>query len=480
MSTGDKPERMGKGERRTEVPPRKSEGPGFTGAGLEVIRKLVELEGPGLSALVELAPELRDDAEATLEDLERRLQTLEVADGFYDTSTPSRWRFRRTERSYFADVFAGRYDETYAKSRAHLGQLYEKFRATPTMAILSRGLLLANTLRRWRPGAEGGDPKRESALDALVRASFLDVALIVEAFVAATRTSMIKARKNERAIRALNSAVQALGYLGPRVRESVEAMSAATEQATADVGAIAQTASDVDAAVQQTFDCAQIVTLGAEVSQTVASGSATELDEIRAVMQEIQRHVASIAEQIVALSTQTLQIGEILASSSDLAEQSKLLALNASIEAAKAGEQGAGFAVVAAEIRSLSEQSKRATAQIRNILIQIHKAARTAVDVTERGSARADAGAAVVERAHQGVREVVSSAENSYGAAKQIAASAKQQRAGLAEIAERTRLITQNAEAQLHQVHEALRALEELTRVGEVLSGSLVEFQAEK
>ena len=94
----------------------------------------------------------------------------------------------------------------------------------------------------------------------------------------------------------------------------------------------------------------------------------------------------AIAEHILALSEQTQQIGEIIAAVNDLADQSNLLALNAAIEASRAGEQGRGFAVVAHEIRSLAEQSKAATAQVRTILSDIQRATNAAVMATEQGT----------------------------------------------------------------------------------------------
>ena len=81
-----------------------------------------------------------------------------------------------------------------------------------------------------------------------------------------------------------------------------------------------------------------------------------------------------------------------------LADQSKLLALNASIEAARAGEEGRGFAVVAMEVRQLAEQSRSATARVRDILSEIQQATNTAVMVTEEGSKGAEQGIELVER----------------------------------------------------------------------------------
>jgi methyl-accepting chemotaxis protein len=105
-------------------------------------------------------------------------------------------------------------------------------------------------------------------------------------------------------------------------------------------------------------------------------------------MKKIQTQMESIAESVVKLSEQSQAIGEIIASVNDLAEQSNLLAVNAAIEAAKAGEQGKGFAVVAQEVKSLAEQSKQATSQVRTIFNDIQKATTAAVLATEQGARR--------------------------------------------------------------------------------------------
>src|SRR6185437_10071117 len=110
-------------------------------------------------------------------------------------------------------------------------------------------------------------------------------------------------------------------------------------------------------------------------------------------MAQIRLQMELIAESIVRLSEQSQAIGEIIATVNDLAEQSNLLAVNASIEAAKAGEHGKGFAVVAQEVKSLAVQSRQATAQVRSLLNDIQKATGSAVSAAEQGSRVVEAGA---------------------------------------------------------------------------------------
>src|SRR3982074_1011373 len=107
----------------------------------------------------------------------------------------------------------------------------------------------------------------------------------------------------------------------------------------------------------------------------------------------------AIAESMMRLSEQTQTIGQIIATVEDLAAQSNLLAVNAAIEAAKAGEHGKGFSVVAQEVKSLGEQSRQATTQVRTILSDVQKATTTAVMATEQGSKAVEAGTRQTEAA---------------------------------------------------------------------------------
>jgi methyl-accepting chemotaxis protein len=144
--------------------------------------------------------------------------------------------------------------------------------------------------------------------------------------------------------------------------------------------------------------------------------------------------VRRIAATVRDLSEQTLQVGEIVATVEDLAEQSNLLALNASIEAAKAGERGRGFAAVAMEMRNLAEQSRQAAVQVRSILGEIQQHAGEAALATEEGSSRAALAtgrACSAGEAIEGLAEVI---RGSAGSARAIADRARQQAAGAAEL----------------------------------------------
>ncbi|MDB5059758.1 MAG: mcp40H-21, partial [Chloroflexi bacterium] len=160
--------------------------------------------------------------------------------------------------------------------------------------------------------------------------------------------------------------------------------SAAISQTTA-------TVAEVKASAAHAVQMAETVTETARTASGIAVDGVAAVNNATAGMADIRLKVQLIAENIVSLSEQTQQIGEIITTVNDLADQSNLLALNAAIEASRAGEHGKGFTVVANEIRTLAEQSKLATSQVRTILSDIQRATNAAVMATEQGTKGVDA-----------------------------------------------------------------------------------------
>ena len=123
--------------------------------------------------------------------------------------------------------------------------------------------------------------------------------------------------------------------------------------------------------VALTTEKARLVAEDVHKTAEISRDGRRAVDESVRGTQEARARMEALAERILALSDQAQAIGEIVRTVNGLAEQSNLLSVNAGIEAAKAGEAGRGFAVVAGEVKSLAEQSRQATAQIRDILSEI-------------------------------------------------------------------------------------------------------------
>lgn len=241
--------------------------------------------------------------------------------------------------------------------------------------------------------------------------------------------------------------------------------SGAAETATA-VSETTSTVEEIKNTAEVASEKARYVSESAQKATQAAQGGKKAVDESTDAMKRIQEQMGSIAEGIISLSEQSATIGEITATVSDIAEQSNLLAVNAAIEAAKAGEQGKGFAVVAQEVKILATQSKQATDQVRSILSDIQKGINTAVMLTEQGSKAADAGVKQSAVAGESIQVLVASVTEASQAAIQIAASSQQQLAGMEQVAsamENIKQVSTESASSTKQTESTARSLHDLS-----------------
>jgi methyl-accepting chemotaxis protein len=247
---------------------------------------------------------------------------------------------------------------------------------------------------------------------------------------------------------------------------TAEQAATVTEQ-VASVAETTTTVEEVRQTAQQSVERAQLVS---EMASNTLKLTENGLDAVKRTeegMSGLKDQVRHIAETILSLSEQTLQIGEIIATVNDIADQSNLLALNAAMEAARAGEAGRGFAVVAGEVRNLAEQSRQATAQVSSILSEIQKAANTAVMVTEKGTKSAETGVELAQSTGDSIRVIREHTQQAVAAAEQIAASARQQLDGMDQITRAMENINQGAtqtQKGMQQVDQTAQNLNDLVR----------------
>jgi len=264
------------------------------------------------------------------------------------------------------------------------------------------------------------------------RVSVVMMAASVLALILGLATAFRITRSLTRQLR--EGIAQLTSSLSEIVATTTQVASGAAETATA-VSETTTTVEEVKQTAQLASQKARYVSEAAQKSAQVSQAGRKAVEGTVEGMNRIREQVESVAESIVRMSEQSQAIGEIIATVNDLAEQSNLLAVNAAIEAAKAGEQGRGFAVVAQEVKSLAEQSKQATAQVRTILSDVQKAISAAVMATEQGSRAVEAGVRQSTEAGESIRVLADNVAEAAQAATQIAASAQQQLAGMDQVA---------------------------------------------
>jgi methyl-accepting chemotaxis protein len=258
---------------------------------------------------------------------------------------------------------------------------------------------------------------------------------------------------------------------------SAEILAATTQQAASaneQSSAVAQTTTTVEevkAIAEQVSQRAAETTEVAQRTVQVSHAGQTSVQQAIGSMQQIQDRVENIAENIMALSEKTQQIGAIILTVSDIASQSNMLALNASIESARAGEHGKGFAVVAKEVRNLSEQSRQATEQIKGILLEIQKATNSAVMATEEGIKGVDKGVRLAAEAQQAIEQLSCAIAEAAQVAMQLTAGGRQQVVGMEQISLAIGSIHQATLQSLSSTRQAEKAAQDLNE----MAGSLLE-----
>ncbi len=265
--------------------------------------------------------------------------------------------------------------------------------------------------------------------------------------------------------RETRDAVNVLGSAAAEILATTTQVASGAAETAAAVSETTTTVEEVKQTAQAASQKAKYVSESAQRAAQISQAGRKAVEETIGGMNRIREQMESVAESIVRLSEQSQAIGEIIATVSDLAEQSNLLAVNAAIEAAKAGEQGKGFAVVAQEVRRLAEQSKQATAQVRTILNDVQKATSGAVMATEQGSKAVAAGVKQSTEAGESIRVLAESVAEAAQAATQIAASSQQQVVGMDQVAlamENIKQASAQNVAGTRQTETAARSLHEL------------------
>lgn len=268
-----------------------------------------------------------------------------------------------------------------------------------------------------------------------------------------------------------------------RLSTASEELSSITDQTSAAMREQLQETDQVATAVEEMSATVQEV-----ASSTTHTARATEEAEQSAahgkqVVGETTRGIAGLADEVKRaaavveqLAQESAEIGKVLDVINAIAEQTNLLALNAAIEAARAGEQGRGFAVVADEVRTLARRTQDATGEIEGMIGRLQGGAREAVTVMEVGRKRADQTVASAAAADSALDAINATVSTIHQMSQQIAAAAEEQGAVAQEVARNVGVIKQNADSTGESVHHIASASEELSQLAHHLHQHVSRF----
>lgn len=223
-------------------------------------------------------------------------------------------------------------------------------------------------------------------------------------------------------------------------------------------------------------NCIRTVEISNRATQTALNGS----EVVNHAVQSIQRIAVKVqqsAKTVESLGTRSEQIGNIVGTIEDIADQTNLLALNAAIEAARAGEQGRGFAVVADEVRALAERTTKATREIGEMIKSIQKETKSAVGAMEEGVQEVERGTEDAARSGKALEEILQQVGDVTSQINQIATAAEQQTATTNEISKSMHEITEVVSNASHSSQDTAGAANQLAKMAEELKHIVAQFR---
>jgi methyl-accepting chemotaxis protein len=203
------------------------------------------------------------------------------------------------------------------------------------------------------------------------------------------------------------------------------------------------------------------------------------VEEALVDMRAIAASVTATATKIGELGKTSDQIGKIIAVIDDIADQTNLLALNAAIEAARAGEQGRGFAVVADEVRKLAERTTKATKEIAQMIETVQTETKTAVDQMHASTKQVEVGVAATMKAGVSLEEIIAAAQQVGDMISQIAAGSTQQASTIEQITSNVEQIVKVTSESAAGAQQSAKACEELSNLALDLQQLVGKFKVD-
>ena len=261
-----------------------------------------------------------------------------------------------------------------------------------------------------------------------------------------------------------------------QLNSTAEKIATGAEEVAAQAGTVATAGEEMSATSGDIARNCQMAADGAQRASQSARNGAAVVEKTVTVMGQIAEKVHETARTVESLGDRSDQIGAIIGTIEDIADQTNLLALNAAIEAARAGEQGRGFAVVADEVRALAERTTRATKEIGEMIKAIQRETKGAVAAMEEGVRQVEAGTVEASKSGDALRDILGQVNDVAMQVNQIATAAEEQTATTSEISNNMHQITQVVQDTANGAQQSAIAAKQLNGNAEELQRLVRQF----
>ena len=293
--------------------------------------------------------------------------------------------------------------------------------------------------------------------------------------------------------RALNESFEKMGEAVSEISRHAETIASASEEISSSASQIsvasdtqkqqvmqvATAMQEMSSTVQQVSDNSTQAADNAMVSGKIAIDGGKIVEETIIVIRELADSTRGTAHKIEELGKSSDSIGRIIGTIDDIADQTNLLALNAAIEAARAGEQGRGFAVVADEVRKLAERTTTATKEIAGMIETIQHETKAAVDAMRHETDRVDAGVEAASKAGEVLSSIITAAGTQHEMITHIATAATEQAAATEQVNGNMEQISKMVQQSAVSAEESAKACQDLSSLAYDLQQVVSKFKVD-
>lgn len=282
------------------------------------------------------------------------------------------------------------------------------------------------------------------------------------------------------AVSDVSKAVQATADAAREILSSTEQMAAGAQEQSAQSTEVAGGVEEMAKTILETTRNSSTAAEYAKAAGATAKDGGTVVTETIQGMDRIYERVRQSAETVQALGKSSDEIGEIIHVIDGIADQTNLLALNAAIEAARAGEQGRGFAVVADEVRKLAERTTTATKEIAAMIKQIQEGTSIAVNSMDEGKKEVERGKQLTDKAGESLQKIINAAERVVDVVTQVAAASEEQSGAAEQISKNIETISNVTHENANGIQQIAHASEDLNKLTLNLQGLISKFKIEE